>query len=165
MPHSPVNHEIVITQDFWASPGAYPKSPWNKEGRHTGLDIRSPYDDPWFSVVPGFLHLEGTWPYLTGYGAGWGLDWGKANGGHIRFRYAHAHNRKRQYDNHHVSPGLLIGYSGATGTVRPRGKAGAHLHLEMLDYDERGRFLGWLNPRTFLEQSRIPYRHAYILKT
>lgn len=159
MPCSPLTHELLITQDYWVNPGDYPKTASNPEGRHMGLDLRSPLDDVWLQCVPGFDHLLGTWPYLTGYGAAWAIDWGRADGGHYRVIYGHGKNRKKQYDGHHVGEGVPIAVSGATGDVRPRGAAGAHLHLEVREFDSHGRFLGYRDPKKVL-LSHIPYRHA-----
>jgi len=146
---SPLGHSLVITQDFGVHEGIFGLK------NHTGVDFRSPLGDNWFTCVPGVLHLGGTAPYLTGYGAYWKLDWNQGDGSVITFIYGHAKNRQKGLDNHNVKEGVKIAQSGNTGW-----STGPHLHFEMRLYKTGRRGYTLLNPRTqFLDKYKIAYSY------
>lgn len=146
MPRSPLGKPLIVTQGFRAN-----KDKYGPQG-HTGIDLRSRLDDPWFSCVPGFVHFKGTWPYLTGYGAYIELDWGQNDGSYIKFIYGHGKNRRKELDNKHVAEGQKLAVSGNTGW-----STAAHLHFEMRHYRPGKAGYTLLNPIEFLEKYKIPY--------
>lgn len=148
MPRSPLNRPLVITQDF-----GVPETIFGINlGKHKGIDLRSPNNDPWFMCVPGVLHLGGTWPYATGYGAYWKLDWGQAEG-HITFIYGHAKNRDKSLDGRNMGEGTKIAVSGNTGL-----STAYHLHFEMRRYLPNKPYT-LIDPKEWLRENNIPYTY------
>lgn len=146
MPRSPFNHSpilVVKRNRFLAN-----KDTYKSTGGHPGIDLWSPIGDDWFAGVNGVLHIinrtKAEWgenmrgTSYSGYGAGVAIDWGQADGSFIRLVYGHGQNRKLAKDGQHVAEGDYVAESGATGYVRPKGPAGAHLHLEMRHYPKNG---------------------------
>lgn len=168
MPRSPLSLPLIITQNFGSNPASYPFT-----NGHPGLDLRSANNDPWFTCVPGVVHIVNKyWPlYFSafgqpgygGYGAAICIDWGQADGTFKRFLYGHGKNRILGLDNKNVAEGIKVGVSGNTGKT----DGGYHLHFEIRHYYKGAKYYdGTLklrysldDPKNFLRDYKIPFSY------
>ena len=165
---SPLNHELIITQDHGEAPANYPFT-----NGHPGLDLRSSNDDPWYSPIPGFVHIVNKyWPLYfngfgqpgyRGYGAAVCIDHGQADGTFQRHLFGHGKNRNLGLDNKHVGEGTKLCVSGKTGTT----DGGYHLHWEIRHYYNGAPYYdgtvklryNLIDPKNFLRDNKIPFRY------
>lgn len=123
---------LVITQPFAANPQNYAK--WNFPG-HEGIDIRAPYDSPYFAVLDGYVVRAGN-KRSDGRESAYGYHVILDHGDGFTTLYAHAREDLPVSEGDYVRAGDVVGYSGNTGN-----SSGPHLHLTV---KEKGFvFPGW----------------------
>lgn len=134
-------------------------TPYKKPGKHWAAGYHTGVDYP----VPEGTRVNSPSASTLIYAGRYG-GWGRAYGIHIigetivggvRYQWMVAHLSKiREGKGAHVAAGQLVGQSGYTGNVRPKGPRGAHAHFEVRVYPFR--YGDDVNPAVLINHKPIP---------